>query len=89
MQELEIKILEIDVPKTLRILEGIGAVKSFDSDILADFFVNERKDKIRLRRSNGQNVMAFKRKLEANGIMHNEEYEVSFDDYESMRNILL
>lgn len=89
MQELEIKILEIDTQKVRDILSGIWAQKKLDSDILADFFINDRKDKIRLRRSESQNVMTFKTKIESTGIMHNEEFEVIFDDYEAMKNILI
>lgn len=86
MQEIEIKILEINVQAVLGILSNIWAKKIFDSDILADFFINDRKDKIRLRRSDDQNVMTFKTKIESTGIMHNEEFEVIFDDYEAMQN---
>ena len=89
MQEIEIKILEIDVQKVRNILLDIGAKKIFDSDILADFFINERKNKIRLRRSAGQNTMTFKTKIPSEGVMHNEEFEVIFDNYDSMKHILI
>lgn len=89
MQELEIKLLEINVGNVLRILSNLGAIKTFDSEILADFFINERKEKIRLRRTNVGNVMTFKRRLQDIGIMHNEEHEVMFDDYDAMERILL
>jgi adenylate cyclase class 2 len=89
MQELEIKLLEIDVGKTRQILLELGAVKTFDTGILADFFINERKEKIRLRRTDVGNFMTFKRRLQDAGIMHNEEHEVIFDDYDAMVQILL
>ena len=49
MQELEVKILEIDKNKIIEKLESLNAVKVFDGSIEAEFyFINGKK--IRLRK---------------------------------------
>ncbi len=87
-QEIEIKILEIDVAKVISTLNALKANKIFDGKIFADFFKNKDGIKLRIRRIDGKNIMTFKKPISSAGIRHNEEIEISFDDYDGMVQLL-
>ncbi len=87
-QEIEVKILEIDVEKITAKLIELGAVKVFDGAIYADFFKNKDGQKLRLRKMDGANILTFKKVISSSKIMQNEEIEISFDDYEGMKQLL-
>jgi len=88
MKELEVKILEIDKKSTITKLEKLGAVKTFDDKIVAEFFLNQEKKKIRLRKKWDKNILTYKIKNIAQNINSNTEYEITFDNYENMVSIL-
>ncbi|EKE29612.1 MAG: hypothetical protein ACD_2C00137G0002 [uncultured bacterium (gcode 4)] len=81
MQEIEVKIFEIDKDSLISKLVAIGAELIFDWEIAADFYRNAAGKKIRLRKANWQNIMTFKEKLSEDAKMENMEYEIVFDDY--------
>jgi len=87
-QEMEVKILEIDVQKVLTILKQIGATRVFNGNISSEFFKNSAGLKLRLRRMSGENILTFKRTYPNSEVVHNEEIEVSFDNYEGMKQLL-
>ncbi len=84
MNELEVKIFEVDKDVLISKLEGLGAKKIFDSEIVADFYKNDAWKKVRFRRMSGENVMTYKEKISTDRIMENLEFEVKFDKYDSM-----
>jgi adenylate cyclase class IV len=89
MQEYEVKILEIDVEKTLKILADIGATKTMDTNLVAEFFKDNTWNKLRLRQVDNVNKITYKKVIEKSWIMHNEELEISFDDYEQMKSLFI
>lgn len=88
-QEIEVKILEIDVGKVISTLNSLKAEKIFDGKIFADFYKNKDGLKLRIRRIEGINIITYKKAVSSEGIRHNEEIEISFDDYEGMNQLLI
>ncbi|MDP5039090.1 MAG: class IV adenylate cyclase [Candidatus Gracilibacteria bacterium] len=89
MQEIEVKILEINKDKLIEKLVNLGAEKVFDSEIYAEFYHSLNGEKIRLRKTNIGNFMTLKVKKNLDGVKSNREYETNFGDYETFVNILL
>lgn len=87
--EYEVKILEIDFERIKYRLQSLGAVEVFNGHIAADFFKNAQGMKLRLRKMDGKHVMTYKIAQPNDLIKHNEEIEVSFDNYEGMKVMLL
>ncbi len=87
--EIEVKILEIDVDEVVKKLENIGAKKIVDANIVAEFFINSDAKKIRLRRVDGKNILTFKNKYESSDFLKTDEIEIFFDDYEKMKKVLI
>jgi len=99
MDEIEVKILEIDRRGLEKKLAGLGAEKTFDGEIYGIFYdfpdnsIREAKDTMRLRRVGGRSYIAYK-KFVGNAVGRcpakvREEYEVEVSDFESARLILL
>ena len=88
-QEFEVKVLEIDEERVKIKLKSLGAVEIFNGHIAANFFKNAEGLKLRLRRMDDKNVLTYKVRQTHEAIMHNEEEEVVFDNYEGMKQILL
>ena len=88
MQEIEVKILEIDKNCLIKKLKNIWAKKVFDSKIEAFFYKNKDWKKIRLRKTKYWFNMNFKEKIENKNFLENIEFEVNFDNFEQMEKIL-
>lgn len=89
MQEYEIKFLEIDTEALIHTLEQIGAKWRYDSIIEANFFIDEKGNKVRLRKSEHENTLTYKIRSQQSWILHNDEYEVTFSDYPTMCRLFL
>jgi adenylate cyclase, class 2 len=96
MQEIEAKILEIDVEAVKRRLTGLGAQFDFSEEFFAIYFedaeggLGRQQQVLRLRKE-GDVRLTFKAPhphVEA-GIRTREELEVTVGDFEGMRIILL
>ena len=88
MNEIEVKILNIDGEKIRRILKVMGAKKKFSGTIVAHFFRGSNGKKIRLRRMGDKFFITGKERIKSEGMMHNQEHEVEISDFATMANIL-
>ncbi|MDP5171456.1 MAG: class IV adenylate cyclase [Bacteroidia bacterium] len=95
MEEIEVKILEIDQPEMIRKMAQIGAMLEFDSRFEALFFdytnseIRERGEVLRLRREGEQAVLAYKTPISLDGAKVMRETETSVADFDAMKEILL
>lgn len=95
MQEIEVKILEVNKPLLLAKLAELGAEKHFEGELYAIFWdtkdshFREKKQALRLRKEGNEMVLTFKSpiSLEAAKIM--EELEVKVSDFEVMCKMLM
>ena len=95
MQEIEVKILQVNKPEMLAKLAELGAEKHFEGELYAIFWdtkdsnFREKKQALRLRKEGEEVALTFKSpiSLEAAKIM--EELEVKVSDFEVMRKILM
>lgn len=88
MQEIEVKILEINQNFLIEKLKKIWAKKNFDSEIEAFFYKNNEWKKLRIRKTKYWLNLNFKEKIEDKNFLKNFEYEINFDDFEKMEKIL-
>ena len=94
MQEIEVKILEVDVNAIRKTLLRLGAKKILDDElnyvILDDKEKNLFKEKklFRVRRSNNTAHLCFKNKAKRGKLRESEETEVAVDNYEDTIKIL-
>ncbi len=88
MEEIEVKILEIDRPQVEKRLTALGATLSFDGEMAALFFdyadqrISTAGSVLRLRKEGPRSVLTHKRPRPTQGakVMHELETEVgSFD----------
>lgn len=94
MQEIEVKILEVDPNLIEDKLLQMGARKSFEGEMLAMFFdtpgaaIKQKGDVLRLRREGEITVLAYKQRVEQGAAKVMEEIETRVDNLENMRTIL-
>ena len=88
MQEIEVKILDINLEKTATLLESKGAKKVSDEVLDAYFYRNTAGAKLRLRRMGTRTILTYKQKNSYEGVMRNEEYEVEVSHFEDFVEIL-
>lgn len=94
MEEIEVKILNVDGRQVERKLIHLGAKKVFDGEIETFFFdfknhsMIKARNLIRLRREGDRTVLAFKKFLSDEAVKAVEEYEVVVSDMEKMKRIL-
>lgn len=88
MNEIEVKILDIDGESIRRKLEVMGAQKKFEGTIVAHFFRGPNGKKIRLRQMGDTCYVTAKQKVGSDRMLHNEEYEVETSDFGAMAKIL-
>jgi len=94
MDEIEVKILNIDKEQIICKLVSLGANKIFDCTIEDFFFdfedgsLTKRGDLLRLRMEGGRVALTFKRFTEKKDVKRMEEYEVALADLLTMRKIL-
>ncbi len=87
--EVEVKVLEIDAEKVIAKLQSLGAIEVFHGRVLNDFFKNTAGLKLRLRRMNNKNILTYKIIHPSETVIDNEEIEVTFDNYDGLKQILL
>jgi adenylate cyclase, class 2 len=94
MQEIEVKILEIDVDAVRKTLLDLGAKKILDDElsyeILDDREQNLFKEKklLRVRKSKSEAHLCFKSKAKKGKLRQAEETEVKIDNYDDTIKIL-
>ena len=91
MKEVEVKILEVNVPETIKKIVALGAEKVYEGPVDAVYFdfpnnilQNERK-LLRLRKLRDKAELTFKDKKGKDKAKIADEEEVSVSDFETMR----
>jgi len=93
MKEIEVKILEVNVPSIVKKLEALGAKKVLDTvqEIIYydDKERNFSKERLLRLRKNGNVIeLALKKKMQSKGVKIADEKEVHVSDFEITRKIL-
>ena len=94
MDEVEVKILEINKNQIEEKLSSIGAKKVFDGDILTVIFdfedgsIRKEKNVLRLRQDSQKTELTYKKIRFTNNAKIAEEYSVEVSDFEIMVKIL-
>jgi predicted adenylyl cyclase CyaB len=94
MQEIEVKILEIDRKKVEQTLAALGAKKIFDGEIKTLFLdfkdgrIFRAKDVLRLRKEHDKTELTYKRVQITETAKTAEEYSVEVSNLETMKKIL-
>jgi len=95
MDEIEVKILEINVKKTLAKIESLGATKTFEGDLEAIYFDTPDKSLrntnriLRLRRKGPITELTFKKRMPSTSVKHVKEYETKVTDFENTYKLLI
>jgi predicted adenylyl cyclase CyaB len=93
MQEIEVKILDINREMIENKLTSLGAIKVFDDDILTLFLdtqnsqIRKRKDVLRLRKVKNTVELTYKEVQANQSVKVAEEYTVQVSDLEAMLKI--
>ncbi|MDX1906477.1 MAG: class IV adenylate cyclase [Bacteroidia bacterium] len=94
MQEIEVKILEVDPSDIIARLTAAGATLRFDGEMYALFYddsqgnITARGDVLRLRREGPETVLAYKRHISRDGAKVMEETETQVTSLEALHTIL-
>ncbi|MEK6899929.1 MAG: class IV adenylate cyclase [Nanoarchaeota archaeon] len=94
MREIEIKILEIDLPSTISKLEKLGAKKTFEGEMSAIYYDYEDRSLsgkgrlLRLRKKGEKSELTFKEKITQTDAKVMDELEVIVDDFDLTQAIL-
>lgn len=94
MQEVEVKIIDIDRGKVEATLKSLGASETFEGEVETLFFdfpgdpISKAKNLLRLRKRGDKNELTFKRFVADNTAKVREEYEVLVSDFDTTRVIL-
>lgn len=95
MQEIEIKLLEIDADAVIAALESAGAKRVFYGDMQVIYFdypdghIKNANELMRLRKKGDRVEMVYKKNLRIeNGHKVADEYEVIISDFDTGRAIL-
>lgn len=94
MEEIEVKILDVNRPLLEQTLEGLGAKKIFDGDIETLFFdfkdgtIIKQKNVLRLRKEQDKIELTFKKVHVTQTAKTAEEYSVEVSSLEIMKEIL-
>jgi adenylate cyclase class 2 len=93
LEEIEVKILEINIEKVKAELKELGAKKVFDGQVLSVYFdfpdkSLEKEGKIlRLRQKEGKVILTYKELISQEKAKIMDEYELAVDDFETMKKI--
>lgn len=87
-QEIEVKILEINLEATISRLEEIGAKKILESDVTTYFYQDKQNRRLRLRNIDNKNYITLKKKVDCIAAKHNKEIELTFNDMDEMKELL-
>ncbi|MCW3983820.1 MAG: class IV adenylate cyclase [Candidatus Bathyarchaeota archaeon] len=94
MQEIEVKILEVNRERIEKQLMAFGAQKLFGADIITLLLdtqnsqIRNRKDVLRLRKQNGNVELTYKKVRVNESVKVAEEYTVQVSDLEAALKIL-
>ena len=94
MEEIEVKILNVNKQKIEEILIQLGAKQTFDDEITTYFFdfengsIANTKNVLRLRKEGKQSVLTFKKILSRQSAKVAEEYRVGVSNLPKMQRIL-
>jgi adenylate cyclase class 2 len=94
LEEIEVKIVEIDRGKVEARLRALGASKTFEGEIDTVFFdfpqnpIAKANNLLRLRRKGDKSELTFKRFVPDISAKVREEYEVLVSDFDTTRTIL-
>ncbi len=95
MKEIEVKILEVNVPTLISRLELERAQKTFEGEVhtvhydTLDKKLDQTDRTLRLRKMGDQTTLTLKKKLFQQGVKAMDEYEVEIADFVVMETILL
>ncbi|MFN0203700.1 MAG: class IV adenylate cyclase [Bacteroidia bacterium] len=94
MQEIEVKILDIEEDTLIQRLQTLGAKKHFDGEMVAMFYdfpaqqLQHKKGVLRLRKEGDEVALTLKTYISSAGAKIMEEQEVKVSDLATMQNIL-
>ena len=93
MDEIEVKILNIDEKDVIRKLDNLGAKKVFDGIIESYFYDKDNKlkknnDLLRLRRMGDKTLLTFKHKVSKDEVKIYDEHETEISNFEDAKNII-
>ncbi|MFP4117606.1 MAG: class IV adenylate cyclase [Candidatus Woesearchaeota archaeon] len=93
MDEIEVKILNIDPKKIILRLEELGAEKIFDGRVETYFYdtdgcLKENNDMLRLRKMGDKTFLTFKHKISKDEVKIYDELETEVSDFNKMRDII-
>ncbi len=94
MEEIEVKILEVNRPALEKILTNLGAKKVFDGEIETIFLDSEdgaiikKRDVLRLRKEQDKTELTYKKVHVTETAKTAEEYTVKLSSLEMMKTIL-
>lgn len=95
LKEIEVKIMNEDKNKIIKVLKSFGAKKKFDGNIrqiIFDTKNHELKNKeitLRLRMQGKQNILTLKLKDKTKGVKSATELEVEIKDFDKVYEIIL
>jgi len=87
MKEIEVRILDVDVPEMRKRLKQIGAKKVFEGKVRTNIFdfsnglLKRKQQMLRLRTLGKQTVLCYKGKNISKKFKRKEEIEVTVDDF--------
>ncbi|MFC1732480.1 class IV adenylate cyclase [candidate division KSB1 bacterium] len=94
MEEIEVKILEINTEEVIKNIEDLGAKRVFEGDIHFSYFdfddkrLSKERKILRLRKKGKISELTFKKKISKEKAKIMEEHEVIIEDDDSIRKIL-
>jgi predicted adenylyl cyclase CyaB len=94
MKETEVKILNVDKTKIMKMLSRFGAEQIFNGEIVTKFFdfedgrIKKAKNVLRLREEGKRSLLTFKKILSKQSAKEAEEYEVEVSDLQTLKKIL-
>jgi adenylate cyclase class 2 len=95
MDEIEVKIIEIDAPAVIKKIEALGAKKAFDGEVVSVFFdkpgdaLQKDKQVFRLRTLGDKTLLTWKSKGSKTDVKLFDEVEFSLDDVEAAKRMLI
>lgn len=93
MQEVEVKILEIDKPAVIKKLEQLGAKKVFAGMMQSYFYdlpdkqLQQQKKTLRLREAGSFSLLTYKQKIPNTEVKVRQEYETKLSDPVAIKKI--
>lgn len=95
MNEIEVKIIEIDKEEIIRKIESFGAEKVSEGEQISWFFdfpdgrIRKNRESVRMREYKGKNFITVKKAISNKEVKEEEETEVYISDVEAMKKIFL